>query len=347
MSNLVFARKARCRRSSLRGFTLVELLVVIAIIGILIALLLPAVQAAREAARRSQCSNNLKQMVLALHNYHDVHKVFPPALLNGARQNYARDKYPGQVKNTTGWTMLLPFLEQKPLYDKYNFNVCSSCADANSVGVLGNDTMNEEVIKTRVAVFECPSASTAGELRSNQAGNSAENYSMRSARRTNYFFATGAMNDDSSEYQAYINDIRLGVFGNNGAAKMAIISDGTSNVIAIGESVGGTKYKQDANWGPWGLCGTRTCCHGRVYTDSGTSLSTANLATNAANYNINSPYQGDSQGRIFAWTFGSAHPGGAQFGLADGSTRFISETIDYLTFAKVNYIQDGQIVGQY
>src|SRR6188474_2683919 len=91
-----------------RAFTLVELLVVIAIIGVLVALLLPAVQAAREAARRMSCSNNLKQLSLALHNYEDTHKTLPPA---------------GIDSNQMSWTvLLLPYMEQKPLYDQFNFN---------------------------------------------------------------------------------------------------------------------------------------------------------------------------------------------------------------------------------
>ena len=114
-------------RSSHRGFTLVELLVVIAIIGTLVGLLLPAVQSAREAARATQCRNNMKQMGLALHNYHDNFNVFPPALLNSGRYNnsgYTTVTNP--VLNTTGWVFLLPYIDQAPAYNQYNFNVCSS-----------------------------------------------------------------------------------------------------------------------------------------------------------------------------------------------------------------------------
>ena len=112
------------------GFTLVELLVVIAIIGILIALLLPAVQAAREAARRSQCTNNMKQLGVAIHNYHDTHKVFPPAGLDygwagDANTSYSRAPSSSPVNrfNISGWVMVLPYLEQSALHDQYDLGV--------------------------------------------------------------------------------------------------------------------------------------------------------------------------------------------------------------------------------
>ncbi|NOX55774.1 MAG: DUF1559 domain-containing protein, partial [Planctomycetes bacterium] len=116
-----------------RGFTLIELLVVIAIIAILIALLLPAVQQAREAARRTQCRNNLKQIGLALHNYHDVYGVFPPALINSGRQGDRNTN--GPVLNATAWIMLLPYVDQAPLYEQYNSNLASN-PSCPSVGWL-------------------------------------------------------------------------------------------------------------------------------------------------------------------------------------------------------------------
>ncbi len=108
-----------------RGFTLIELLVVIAIIAILIALLLPAVQQAREAARRSTCKNNLKQLAIALHNYHETHNVFPPAKLGSGMYNNGGS---GRViKNTNGWILVLPFMEQGPLYSSTISTIPAAC----------------------------------------------------------------------------------------------------------------------------------------------------------------------------------------------------------------------------
>ena len=113
------------RRQRQTGFTLVELLVVIAIIGILVALLLPAIQAAREAANRAQCSNNLKQLGLGLHNYHDTYNVFPPA---GVSYGWCHEGRPGYAKvlNVSGWVMVLPFLEQQSLYEQYDSSQAAS-----------------------------------------------------------------------------------------------------------------------------------------------------------------------------------------------------------------------------
>jgi len=136
-----FHLRRRCSMRQLnrwkRGFTLVELLVVIAIIGILIALLLPAVQAAREAARRSQCTNNMKQVGLALQNYHDTYKSFPPGVIwgmgcmgVGVSGDTGQDVCPASASpppafHHTWNAMVLPFLEQKPLYDTINFKAAA------------------------------------------------------------------------------------------------------------------------------------------------------------------------------------------------------------------------------
>ncbi len=338
-----------------RGFTLVELLVVIAIIGILIALLLPAVQAAREAARRSQCANNLKQIGLALHNYHDTYQVFPPALLNSGRmRNAAANNYyqPG-VLNTPGWAMLLPFLEQQALWKSLNFNVCFSMSNPpgenTGMPVIGTDTINGPFIATRLSVLECPSAPTLGEL-VRYAVSSDHYYSTppQGVYRTNYFFSTGNYEDRSAPYERYNSDIRQGVFGNNGAARISSITDGTSNTIAIGEGLGGARIKTSFIYGPYGLSGLHTCCHGRIISASASPPITYTW-DQANNWSINckrfyATWNGQWYTGSYAWNFNSAHPGGAQFCLADGSVRFLSETLDYAVLCRLAYVRDGEPV---
>lgn len=126
-----------------RGFTLIELLVVIAIIAVLIALLLPAVQQAREAARRSSCQNNMKQFGLALHNYHDTHKMLPPILIGSGRWNSTA--LGRVVLNTTGWMLLTPYLDQSPLYNLYNFSLPSSISSPYSVPLAGGVTQGNRM----------------------------------------------------------------------------------------------------------------------------------------------------------------------------------------------------------
>lgn len=121
-----------------QAFTLVELLVVIAIIGVLIALVLPAVQQVREAANRARCANNLKQLGLALHLYHDSYELFPPGVVSDTSDlRYGRH---------SGLVFLLPFLEQKALFDRYNF------------ALPWDDPANASLAQVRVAVFQCPSS---------------------------------------------------------------------------------------------------------------------------------------------------------------------------------------------
>lgn len=336
-----------------RGFTLVELLVVIAIIGILVALLLPAVQAAREAARRMQCGNNLKQMGLALHNYHDTFKVFPPALLNSGRTVAGTTDptwgYPEGVRNHTGWMFMLPFIEQSSLHAQFNFNVASNSSNPNAGGPTPINTLNDVPISTRLTGLECPSHPQAGENSSYLPGTT-DFYTRRNAKRASYLFSTGVFTDYNAPWHTASADIRQGAFGNNGAAKIADITDGTSNSLAIGEATGG-RFKTSSHYGPWGLNGTHTSVHGRVVSTSSTVLNVppSGTANYWKNWTINGAWHNtgtvpDAQRRTYAWVFSSLHPGGAQFVMTDGSTQFLTDTIDYLVLLRLAYIHDGQSV---
>lgn len=333
-----------------RGFTLIELLVVIAIIAILIALLLPAVQQAREAARRTQCKNNLKQWGLALHNYHDVHNIFPPALhMSGRFRNAAFYSGNTKVQNTTGWVMLLPFVEQAGAYALYDFNQTGSLSNPYGQPMAGNTSLNPNVAVTSMALpaLQCPSHPQGGEVSTAGATNPADFYSRERARRASYGFNTGVFTDYNASYSAYNGDIRQGAFGNSGAARLRDLTDGTTNTILVGESWGGARYQVSGSFGPWGLTGTHTCCHLRSLSNSSSALTVATIAPYVADFGVNKPYRNDALKRSYAWEYKSGHTGGVQVTLGDGSSRFISENIDQLTFVRLNYIHDGQVIGEF
>ncbi len=197
------------RRASRRGFTLIELLVVIAIIGVLIALLLPAVQAAREAARRSQCTNNLKQIGLALHNYHSATGSFP---LGSSRA--PQPGGPPPLSGDWAWwgdwsahSMLLPYLEQQPLFNSANFMV-------TAMGWNPNGLMNSTVVNTRLAGFLCPSDGQAG-----------RNY-------TNSYYASAGTTTHRHHHVDF-----TGVFARNVSYGLNDITDGSSNTVAFSEGL--------------------------------------------------------------------------------------------------------------
>ncbi len=202
------------QRAKEPGFTIVELLVVIAIIGILVALLLPAIQAARESARLAQCKNNLRQLGIALLNHHDAHGNYPSGIVaNG--NNFRNGKH-------SGFVFLLPYLEQVPLFDSYEPSQPWTSATNLAVGA------------THLQILACPSNLTEVPQQGAIAGSP-----------TDYAFSKGPL--------AYLcdkpTDGRMGMFDINSQVRIAQISDGTSNTFALGEAASNVNLEAQAPCG--------------------------------------------------------------------------------------------------
>jgi len=323
------------------GFTLIELLVVIAIIAILIGLLLPAVQKVREAAARMSCQNNLKQMGIALHAHHDGIGYLPPALVNSGRwggatsapvsQSYYPTDAAWYVYNHSGFVFMLPYIEQSALYAMYDFKTPGSLS--NPVGATLPPTAasltathpNAIVQSQKLKVFLCPSDKDPEIIVS---GTGATDYYQRpNTSRSNYLFSAGGLTDYNGPADWNIASI-AGVFGHNTKTKLTEISDGTSNTVAIGESV---QRKEGAGtsplFGPYWGSGTHTATIG--YTPNGD-----------ARFNINTPFDPNCAPKgprcVYAWAFSSFHTGGANFVMCDGSVRFIRDSIAYPNFFAAN-----------
>jgi prepilin-type N-terminal cleavage/methylation domain-containing protein/prepilin-type processing-associated H-X9-DG protein len=323
-----------------RGFTLIELLVVIAIIAVLIALLLPAVQNAREAARRAQCVNNIKQIGLALHNYHSANNAFPPAKIFSG--SCSRTNLGGLALNTTGFTMILNYMEQSTLYNAYNFDQLSSNAAWNggNVNRLGSAYVNTTVVGSNVAVFVCPSDENPPEvINDNTTNGPFWAYSRQQARRSNYLLCASRYTeyDCPGAVGAAIPQDR-GVFFNDVSSTFADIVDGTSGTCMIAES---RQHHIYTTYGPYWGSGCHTSTHGTVYPP------TASFAW-AGQSTPNSPWPFDKATPTwrwgYAWRVSSLHPGGVNMGFADGSVRFIKDSVNAWTWWTLQTIKGGEVV---
>ncbi|QGQ23513.1 DUF1559 domain-containing protein [Gimesia benthica] len=307
-----------------RGFTLIELLVVIAIIAILIALLLPAVQQAREAARRSTCKNNLKQIGLALHNYHDTHRTFPQMEVESRRT--AADDIP--TESYLAWsTMILPFMDQTPLYNKINM-------DAPWRLPTGGNPLQLAIAKTVLPAFNCPSDPMEG-----------INSNIGSWGKSNYpaIHSPCDINPANGRGRCYSS-----AWNHHTAKRLRDITDGASNTILIGERTTEGRHS-GALW-----IGAHSYVHATAGNIGNWPYHTALMRTwqgatatptPSTIYLINGINQND--GLAYAWSLSSSHEGGCHFVLGDGSVRFVSENTDGNTLVYLAAINDKNVLGEW
>lgn len=307
---MCFSRSSSRRQ---RGFTLIELLVVIAIIAVLVALLLPAVQQAREAARRSSCKNNLKQMGLALHNYHDTHNRLPPAWVDWD------GVWASPLRAAHANVAILPFLEENNVAELYDYNERWDHAN------------NQDLATQMPNVYQCPSTPGAGDVEPNSGFQTSDYTYIRSD--------TGWITDPAPN-QSMFEQNRFPMFRD--------VIDGMTNTIMTYESAGRTKswvYGQQTGAPSW-FNGDYRSWTGNLnsqwfYTASftldpagGEPSVTWFVGSEVINtHNWGSPY--------------SFHTGGIHIGLADGSVRFLSENIDLDTVSALTSMNGGEVVGEF
>jgi prepilin-type N-terminal cleavage/methylation domain-containing protein/prepilin-type processing-associated H-X9-DG protein len=330
----------RCREPvRLRfGFTLVELLVVIAIIGVLVALLLPAVQAAREAARRTKCSNNIRNLALGLINHHDSKGSFPPPTMvrEGTNDDPLRDQ-----RLFSNWAiMVLPFIEQQSLFGRFKI-------DANTRLWNPSNDVNREPRGVELEIMLCPSDSGRGQRFDDSGGNWARgNYGLNGFQFwPNTWLVREAQGDPSvtpTPFSQYV-DLNIGMGGvNKPLVNVKHIVDGTSNTIMLAEMRVGLSPRDRRGVWAMGMCGSNYHCRQASNGVDGPNdcngdddiFGAANLrespgldAMRAECMSTQTDESGQSVVR-------SLHPGGANVAMADGSARFIS-----------SFVQSGEMKG--
>ena len=299
---------------------MIELLVVIAIIAVLIALLLPAVQQAREAARRSACKNNLKQIGLALHNYHDLHNTFPPGWVsNGTVWGVPANRNSGPrycvdngANHGAPWTVLiLPMLDQATLYSKFNFTSAYFSDNSN----LTPPPNSNYVVP--LPAYRCPSdpsVSSAPQL-------------------TNYMGVQGGRDYDCDSQGGPGQRVfsQNGTLFANSSIRLRDLTDGSSNTIFVGES----RYfiwQADAPTRSWASSPKMS---GGLPMVNVTVINPINSST----------AQGNDAVPVTSKTLGSHHTGGCHAAFADGSVRFLSQNMNESTYHSIAVRNDGLPLG--
>jgi prepilin-type N-terminal cleavage/methylation domain-containing protein/prepilin-type processing-associated H-X9-DG protein len=347
------------RRDGRRGFTLIELLVVIAIIGVLIALLLPAVQAAREAARRSQCVNNLKQIALASMNYESSQGSYPMGNRYIDNTSYASTS-PCSHSSWFGYTafaFILPFMEGNAGYNAVNFNF------------VANSGRNTTVFFSKVSSYMCPSDLPAAPSSSPWSQCS---YGMSRGTQENIYenWASTSFPDPSGPQANKCNAaLGNGMFGAEDVVRIGAVTDGTSNTALFGETSRWTDDPtQGFNW--WHFCAAFS-----PLTNIGGGYWSGDMRIEGGRFtypDLNGPPDRTGQyiNQVFCncgsgacipsdwldpkclgavrklgqFAFYSLHPGGANFAFADGSVRFIKQTIGTIPYMAIGTRAGGEVI---
>jgi prepilin-type processing-associated H-X9-DG protein len=337
---------------------LIELLVVMAIIGVLIALLLPAVQQAREGARRAQCTNNLKQLGIALHNYHDTYSMFPPAAQGGLGSVYM---------NFTGYSMILPYVEQANVFNTFNFSMARYSGATAYYGwtAPANTTAYGQVLE----VFLCPSNRSRAETPFTQYEAGAVLWNVQNPGVTDYVFSGGA---SPVVYGPYADRAKRGVIGFDSTTQVRDIVDGTNSTFLMGEAIGGDTNNRyyAVGYGVNRVCAPRSAyptyvahydnlmymAYGRRRILSPTEVTIGGLlgvTVDRTGYFYppkDCPYE--SQTDFFAPTatqqlpnFRSVHPGSVNFLMADGAVRGITANIDANVYMGLSTMAGQESIG--
>jgi prepilin-type N-terminal cleavage/methylation domain-containing protein len=358
-----------------RAFTLVELLVVIAIIGILAAMLLPAVQAAREASRRSSCSNNLKQVGIAAQNYLDAIGSFPSAGLNYGAVYGAPVLPYNNIMNTSGFVLLLPYMELSTFQERLNQNVamCSSTYTNGGPGTPGPYPIagapsltpttcgNDVIMSYPVPVLTCPSDSGDRLVATGPAYGITGTDALQGIK-TSYEFSTKP-NDEynypncwqtwygsqsTATGQKYL--VYRALFGMNSNSNTAHILDGTTSTVAFIETPFDVYNGGGNAWGyrAWVMYGATLYDNRTNFPMQPLCSSPINCWTYGPAISVVAGSTNYKYGRVASWGMaGSLHPAGCHICLADGSVRFLSESTDLSILWRLCNIADGSMVGDF
>ncbi|HRF00474.1 MAG TPA: DUF1559 domain-containing protein [Pirellulaceae bacterium] len=336
---------ARSSGSRSRGFTLVELLVVIAIIGVLIALLLPAVQMAREAARRISCGNNLKQYGIALHLYHDTHSIFAPA--GSIKWGNRGGGWDNENAPNIGWQVrILPFMEQSTLYEKVDMGSLYAWAtQIPQSGTTGN------ACRLQVPYAMCPSdprdSVVGGFAQTSYCGNLGSTYKVSINPSCDTFVTFGTHYLPGGQGEAGNTDDKTqinGMFSRMGMRLgMNDVTDGTSNTLMVGEVL----MDCTDHTGGWWLMNAGGNAHASTSAPLNLMTTCARSQQEAIDRGYFRPDCWQKDNWNYSWGFRSMHPSGSQFVFVDGSVHFISKTVNYNTYQYLGSRNDGRTPQNY